>query len=51
MDKQQPGARRERRFARRAEEGARPGSFEDAFSFSVQTLSTVDYRILSPQTP
>jgi inward rectifier potassium channel len=31
--------------------GARPGSFEDAFSFSVQTLSTVGYGVLSPRPP
>ncbi len=30
---------------------ARPGSFEDAFAFSVQTLSTVGYGALSPQSP
>jgi inward rectifier potassium channel len=31
--------------------GARPGSFEDAISFSVQTLSTVGYGVLSPRPP
>jgi inward rectifier potassium channel len=31
--------------------GARPGSFEDALSFSVQTLSTVGYGALSPGRP
>jgi inward rectifier potassium channel len=31
--------------------GARPGSFQDAFSFSVQTLSTVGYGVLSPKPP
>jgi inward rectifier potassium channel len=31
--------------------GARPGSFEDAVSFSVQTLSTVGYGVLSPRPP
>jgi inward rectifier potassium channel len=31
--------------------GARPGSFQDAFSFSVQTLSTVGYGVLSPRPP
>ncbi len=30
---------------------ARPGSFEDAFAFSVQTLSTVGYGGLTPQRP
>jgi inward rectifier potassium channel len=31
--------------------GSRPGSFEDALSFSVQTLSTVGYGVLSPRPP
>jgi inward rectifier potassium channel len=31
--------------------GARPGSFDDAISFSVQTLSTVGYGVLSPKPP
>lgn len=30
--------------------GARPGSFEDAFSFSVQTLGTIGYGVISPAT-
>ena len=30
-------------------EGARPGSFWDAFHFSVQTLSTIGYGALSPK--
>jgi len=30
-------------------EGARPGSFWDAFAFSVQTLSTIGYGALSPK--
>ncbi len=29
---------------------ARPGSFEDAFFFSVQTLATIGYGIMAPQT-
>ncbi len=29
---------------------ARPGSFEDAFFFSVQTMATIGYGVLSPQT-
>ena len=28
--------------------GARPGSFMDAFSFSVQTLATIGYGVMSP---
>jgi inward rectifier potassium channel len=31
--------------------GARPGSFEDAFFFSVQTLGSIGYGVLSPKTP
>jgi inward rectifier potassium channel len=30
--------------------GARPGSFEDAFFFSVQTLATIGYGTMSPAT-
>ncbi|MGB8700549.1 MAG: ion channel [Thermosynechococcaceae cyanobacterium] len=30
--------------------GARPGSFEDAFFFSVQTLGSIGYGVISPQT-
>jgi inward rectifier potassium channel len=30
--------------------GARPGSFEDAFFFSVQTLASIGYGTISPQT-
>ena len=30
--------------------GARPGSFQDAFFFSVQTLGTVGYGVLTPHT-
>lgn len=30
---------------------ARPGSFEDAFAFSVQTLSTVGYGAMTPRPP
>jgi inward rectifier potassium channel len=30
--------------------GARPGSFADAFFFSVQTLSTIGYGVLAPRT-
>ena len=30
--------------------GARPGSVEDAFFFSIQTLSTIGYGVLSPRT-
>jgi inward rectifier potassium channel len=29
--------------------GARPGSFEDAFYFSVQTLGTIGYGVISPK--
>ncbi|MEO6420751.1 MAG: ion channel, partial [Polyangiaceae bacterium] len=29
---------------------ARPGSFEDAFFFSVQTLATIGYGTMAPQT-
>jgi len=32
-------------------EGAEPGSFRDAFDFSVQTMSTIGYGGLSPKTP
>jgi inward rectifier potassium channel len=31
--------------------GARPGSFEDAFFFSVQTLGSIGYGVVSPKTP
>ncbi len=31
--------------------GARPGSFEDAFFFSVQTLGTIGYGAMTPRTP
>ena len=31
-------------------EGAEPGSFADAFAFSVQTLSTIGYGAMSPKT-
>jgi inward rectifier potassium channel len=31
--------------------GARPGSFEDAFFFSVQTLGSIGYGVFSPKTP
>lgn len=31
-------------------EGATPGSFRDAFFFSVQTLATIGYGVLSPRT-
>lgn len=30
---------------------ARPGSFEDAFNFSVQTMATIGYGTMSPATP
>jgi inward rectifier potassium channel len=30
--------------------GARPGSFEDAFFFSVQTLASIGYGVISPAT-
>jgi len=30
--------------------GARPGSFEDAFFFSVQTLATIGYGVMAPAT-
>jgi len=30
---------------------ARPGSFADAFFFSVQTMSTIGYGVLAPRTP
>jgi inward rectifier potassium channel len=30
--------------------GARPGSFEDAFFFSVQTLGSIGYGVISPKT-
>lgn len=30
--------------------GARPGSFTDAFFFSVQTMATIGYGVMSPQT-
>jgi len=32
-------------------DGAEPGSFRDAFDFSVQTMSTIGYGGLSPATP
>jgi inward rectifier potassium channel len=32
-------------------EGARPGSFADAFFFSVQTLGSIGYGVISPKTP
>ncbi|MCB9739686.1 MAG: ATP-sensitive inward rectifier potassium channel 10 [Deltaproteobacteria bacterium] len=32
-------------------EGARPGSFFDAFHFSVQTMATIGYGVMSPKTP
>jgi len=32
-------------------QGAMPGSFWDAFSFSVQTFSTIGYGALTPKTP
>lgn len=31
--------------------GARPGSFEDAFFFSVQTMGTIGYGAMVPQSP
>ena len=31
--------------------GATPGSFRDAFDFSVQTMSTIGYGTLAPKTP
>jgi inward rectifier potassium channel len=31
--------------------GARPGSFEDTFFFSVQTLGSIGYGVVSPKTP
>ncbi|MEZ4453872.1 MAG: ion channel [Nannocystaceae bacterium] len=30
---------------------ARPGSFEDAFHFSVQTMATIGYGVMAPATP
>lgn len=32
-------------------EGARPGSFADAFFFSVQTMATIGYGVMHPTTP
>jgi inward rectifier potassium channel len=32
-------------------EGARPGSFADAFFFSVQTMATIGYGVMHPKTP
>ena len=32
-------------------QGARPGSFVDAFEFSVQTFATIGYGVLAPVTP
>jgi inward rectifier potassium channel len=31
--------------------GAKPGSFADAFFFSVQTLASIGYGVISPKTP
>jgi hypothetical protein len=31
--------------------GARPGSFADAFFFSVQTLGTIGYGVIAPKSP